>query len=300
MDLTLTLEGAGWLLLSILTLGALIIMLRQAGQWKLDLFVVITTNYLGAAALAYFLSPGEVRAALAGPDPWLWLALLQGLQFIINFWLIGTATMVWGVGLVAMVTKLSVLIPTLLSWLLWNDAMNGLRWGGLVLALVAMALIYLPYLRGDQRARIRGFWQWAPLIIFGLTGWVDFIFYHYQQLYTPSPHVPFIVVVVGTAGVLGLGVLAVRRRATWQATGGPTRWKSVLFGLTLSLINVASLVVWMRALEVVPATIFYPVNNLGQLVWLTFAGVLMYRERLHPSSWVGLAVAAAAILLLSA
>ncbi|MFO0485405.1 MAG: EamA/RhaT family transporter, partial [Sphingobacteriia bacterium] len=80
---------------------------------------------------------------------------------------------------------------------------------------------------------------------------------------------------------------------------GSPQLRNVLSGLVLGVPNYFSIIVLLLALRQVAGTLFFPLNNVGQLLIISLAGIVLFRERYPPLSWLGLGLAMVAILLVS-
>ena len=71
-----------------------------------------------------------------------------------------------------------------------------------------------------------------------------------------------------------------------------------LIGILLGIPNYFTVALLVAGLRTLPAVVFFPANNIGQLILGSLAGALLYRERLDALTWVGVGLAATAIILL--
>ena len=137
-----------YVLLSILASGYLIIIFREFARFNLSLLQVITVNYAVCVLCGiFFFEPHFFEIVLLSDTNWLKLSWLQGSLFITIFLLTGFASQNVGAGYTAVVTKISVVIPTLASFLIFKDRMDAKQWIGIACALVAIILIHLHFFK---------------------------------------------------------------------------------------------------------------------------------------------------------
>jgi drug/metabolite transporter (DMT)-like permease len=289
----------GWTLLCILLSGLLIILFRVFRQYKVSLLQTIVVNYAVCVALGLALYPTYWQEAAQMPREAWAVGLLQGGMFISMFFLIGYASQTVGVAYTAMLTKLSVVIPTLVSWWVFSDAMPWERWLGMAVALVAVWLLHLPYLgrsRALQDARSnRRLLLLSTVLLIG-TGLADSNLKVFDHFYGKAiPGVVFTITLFGAAASLGSLALAL------QVLRGKERlaWRNLVSGTLLGIPNYFSIVTLLLALGQMDGTVFFPLNNVGQLLLVSIVGVLLFREPFPWRSWVGLLLAIAALLLIS-
>jgi drug/metabolite transporter (DMT)-like permease len=241
----------------------------------------------------------EAAAQLPG---WLALATGTGLVFVVVFFLVGRGSQRIGVAYTAMLTKLSLVIPTVVAWAVFHDRMGPWRWAGIGLALVAVVLLHLRYFpRPNSPAttasgpNVRQVLPLAVALFLG-AGLVDVLMGLSEELFgNRVPGQVHATVLFGAAGAAGFAVVVVqylRRREHWFAG-------NLLAGLVLGIPNYFSIVFVLAGLSELDGTVFYPLNNIGQLVLATLAGVALYREPMAPSTWLGLLVAVGAVAVVA-
>jgi drug/metabolite transporter (DMT)-like permease len=104
----------------------------------------------------------------------------------------------------------------------------------------------------------------------------------------------FTAVLFSLAGVLGFLYLSVRVVSKSEQINA----RHLAAGILLGIPNYFTVVLLVAGLRTLPAVVFFPANNIGQLILGSLAGALLYRERLDALSWVGVGLAATAIILL--
>jgi drug/metabolite transporter (DMT)-like permease len=203
-----------------------------------------------------------------------------------------------GVTYTMMIIKLSVVVPTLLSIVVFHDAMTPLRWLGVGLALVAIVLLHMRY-RGA--AGLPASQTWIRIVSVGAvlflgSGLIDTLFKVFYERYDSMiPANVFIMSLFGVSAMVGSLVVA------WQAGRGTLRggWQNWVAGLALGVPNYFSILTLLLAIRLLPGTVFFPVNNIGQLMLTSLVGLALYREYMPRLSQVGMALALLAIFLIA-
>jgi len=268
-------------------------------------------NYWVCVACGLWRTPDYFAQVAASGGEWLPLALLQGTLFITFFSLIGWAAQRIGVAYTAVVTRVSVVIPTVISILYFGEDGSVQRWVGLVAALVAVLLLHVKYFRknkGKTEGKSKG--MPAPIagqptltivvligvVLFLGSGTTDTLFKVFDVYHAPTvAGNVFTITLFGVAGILGTLV------SILQALRGRVRLhpRNLISGLVLGVPNYASIIFLLLALERMDAVVFYPINNVGILVLSTLVGVFYYKEPFRGPSWAGLVLAVASIVLMS-
>jgi multidrug transporter EmrE-like cation transporter len=76
-------------------------------------------------------------------------------------------------------------------------------------------------------------------------------------------------------------------------------WKNLAAGIALGVPNYFSILFITMGLAQLEGTVFFPLNNIGQLLVATVAGAVLYRETLPISAILGIFVAILAVLLIA-
>ncbi|MCJ7758281.1 MAG: EamA/RhaT family transporter, partial [Gillisia sp.] len=96
---------------------------------------------------------------------------------------------------------------------------------------------------------------------------------------------------------IGTGVLVVQGfMGTLRITG-----KNILGGIALGVPNFFSIYFLVMALrsEGFESTSIFTINNVAIVLVSTFLGIGLFRERLIPKNWIGIALAIISILLVA-
>jgi len=134
------------------------------------------------------------------------------------------------------------------------------------------------------------------LILFLSGGAVDITMKTFQESFgADNSRFLFLLLSFGVAFVIG-AVYVVQygvRTGSW-----PSR-ETWAWGVLLGVINYGSLEFLLRALEVLPGTVVFPVNNIAIVILGATLGVAVWHERLTRINAIGLACAVLGLVLLS-
>jgi drug/metabolite transporter (DMT)-like permease len=129
-----------YLLLAIFGSGLIPVLFRGFHDWRVNLFWAIPINYL-ICILVGALWAGQAPDIVKMPSqPWIWLALLQGVILAVTFFLLAYTAQRAGVSVAALASRLSVAIPSLLAFVIYGDSLNPVKILGLAAALLALYL----------------------------------------------------------------------------------------------------------------------------------------------------------------
>lgn len=283
------------LLLSILASGSLVLLFRSFERYSLPLLPIIVVNYITCVLCGLFLRPNEVIPAFAGVSlsGAYYLAFVQGILFISIFYVMGITTQRISGAYTSLMGKISVVIPTIVSFFLFHDPFPWMRVLGFFLALVSLILIHLPYLRDVEGRRKQ------ELILLGSTlflgsGIIDTNFKMYQEWFAHVlPQFGLIVLIFGIAGILGFFSLAVQGRARLLF-----QFPVLIAGVLLGSVNFFSLVFLLEGLSQLPATLFFPANNIGIILCTALGERILFKIRFTSEAMWGLLLASLSIGLI--
>jgi drug/metabolite transporter (DMT)-like permease len=133
-------------------------------------------------------------------------------------------------------------------------------------------------------------------VLFLAGGAVDIIMKTFQESYgATNSRFLFLLLSFGIAFLIGLAIVLQKgiRTGEWpdRATGA--------WGTLLGVINYGSLEFLLRALEVLPGTVVFPINNIAIVVLAAILGVMFWGERLSKINLAGLALALVGLVFLN-
>jgi len=195
-----------------------------------------------------------------------------------------------GLGVVAALLGLSVLVPLSASLLIWHETLGAVQMAG-----VALALLAIPLLSLDQGAAngLRLTWPMAlglgALFVVNGTAWSIQKWYHTTGL---SPERPvYFIYLFGVAALVMLGTWAVGSR---RLHGASAAWGTMLGGC-----NVLANLMLLAALDRLPGAVAFPIMQAGIMIVAAGFAALAWRELPGRPGLAGIAVAVAAVALIN-
>ncbi|MEX0805512.1 MAG: EamA family transporter, partial [Candidatus Binatia bacterium] len=133
-----------YLLLAILGSALIPVLFRAFADWRVNVFWAIPINYLICVVVGSLWGGQMLDIVKLPSQPWIGLALLQGVILAVNFFLLAYTAQRAGVSVAALASRLSVAIPSLLAFLIYGDSVNLLKVIGLAAALLSLYLCTKP------------------------------------------------------------------------------------------------------------------------------------------------------------
>jgi drug/metabolite transporter (DMT)-like permease len=285
-----------FLLLAIFGSGLIPVLFRAFDGWRVNLFWAIPINYLTCALVGRLWAGQSLDLTRLPSQPWVELALLQGVILAVNFFLLAYTAQRAGVAVAALASRLSVAIPAVLAFLLYGDSLNVVKVVGLAAALMALYLCTAPdgRLPSDRSLSIK---LLPPLLFLAFGCYFTIIKYAQVHYLNESTYHPYVMagflfafltsVIIGAARKL----LVVRHFRIGHALAG------VLLG-AVNYIAVYALIK-MLALAGWQSSQLYPVYSVGVVGVSTLLAIILFGERLSRMRAVGLFVGLVSVALLN-
>lgn len=278
-----------YLVLAIVCSVAVAVVITYAHKKHLPRFPLLATNYVVATA-ASVIGSGASTRMFAVPAEMV-LAVFLGVLFIGCFWLMTKTVEKLGMVIPVTLMRLSAVIPTAGSIVLYGESPSVLQVGGMLLAFLALPLASpQPLTRASLRPLLEGGFGWG-LLLFVAFGITEFLFKFQKEVLPMDNPSDLLQVVFGTAMLIGI-TAAVRRR---ERFGGHV----IAAGAVLGIVNMYSARFFILAVRELPGMVLFPINGIGIIMLSAIVGVLLWKERLNPRNLLYLACAAVALALIA-
>lgn len=275
-----------YLLLAIVQSSMISILLRlSSGKIRANIsmlaFNYMTCSILGAAYAGF--APG--MTAQTGFGTALGLGIVNGILLLTSFILMQSSVRKNGVVLTSVFTKLGLLVPVVLSVLVFREMPTWLQVAGFCIAVAAIIVINL------NKAEETGRFDWSLILLLLLAGGTDAMAKIYEALGPAALSDPYLFFSFGAALVLCIPVVLMKK----ERPG----FRELLFGILIGVPNFFSSKFLLVALETVPAVVAYPTFSVSTLLLITLTGVLAFREKLSKRQWAALAAILIALVMLN-
>lgn len=274
-----------YLILAICASTLVSVFMRLGSRGEAARHPMLAVNYLVCTAVSAAFLEGVPAPGTPGTGFALGLGLLGGALFLGAFLLLQWNVRENGVTLSSAFMKLGVLVPTLLGFTLFREALTLPRALGILLTLAAIPLLGGGY-DGGGRKRL------APLVLLMLGGGLaDGLSKFFEAYGNPALKGGYLLCVFGFALVLCALLCGFeRQRPTLRDWG---------FGALLGVPNYFSTRFLLLALSDVPASVAYPAFSCGAILLTALIGRLAFGERQDRRQLAGLALVLAALTLLN-
>ena len=225
------------------------------------------------------------------------LGISNGVTYAAGFELFTLGIRLSGIVVTAALVRLSIVIPILVSMLLWQEIPNVWQTIGLLLTFVAIPLLSQrekepTYKFTPERPEVsQGLGVAVVITILLVTGISRLTMKTFNEMCPVDEKSLYMSLLFGVATLIYLGICLYQR--TWP------NWWEVFYGTLVGICNVAGSWALLIALDKVSALIVFPMSSSGGVLFTMFVGMVFLRERLSRPSLIGAGIAALALILVN-
>jgi len=266
-------------------------LLKSAETRRLSTINVLTVNYLVALIAAIFLNVYSGQSVI--PDFPIWFVIFAGVVgclFIVNFFIFSKSVDRNGLGVTIASMRVSLLIPILVSVLVYGEILNSRKIAGILVVFLAMGL----FITAKKTIDIQRVSNHLLLIaLFVITGLVDSSLKVFErEMLGSSTEAHFMTALFMVAFITGLIV------SIWQGALQKITLREIFFGAAVGIPNLFSSIFLIKALSVIDASAAYSLVNLLVITGGTMVGIFIWKDKVTPKEWAGLVLALIAVMLL--
>ncbi|WP_437917762.1 EamA family transporter [Sphingobacterium sp. LRF_L2] len=281
-----------YVFISVLCSVTVSIIIKLAKKRGIDHLHLIVWNYPVAAILTYVSFQPEGGSSSYVYLPWMYYVIL-GILLPAIFLCIAYAIQYNGIVKTEVAQRLSLFIPLLAAFFLFNEKIENAKLIGIIVGIVAV--IFSIGWSKTNAAESRGGGWYAVCVFFGM-GIIDILFKKvalYREVpYTYSMLIIFILAMSFAFLFLAFKVLFKKERINFG---------SLFWGILLGLFNFGNILFYMKAhrsLSESPSIVFTGMN-IGVILIGTLVGVGLFSERLTLFNKIGLGLAVIAVLIIA-
>jgi drug/metabolite transporter (DMT)-like permease len=284
-----------YLILAILFNSILTIIFRLFPKYRIDNLSAIVWNYIACFITGVVVSGGAVLNVYPPGESWFESAILLGIFFIIGFNIVAATVQTFGIGITAIMQKMSLIFVVLYAVIFIGEGASVLKIIGLVCALSSVVLINWP--ESGAKARRTGYLILLPTATLLLSGIIDSAFLHISHKgIAHAGDINFVAYLFLFAGLIGFVILGIRIVYT-------RKWphlRDFVAGTILGIPNFFAVYFIMRMLDIGwEGSIVFPINNIGILIVSVCAGLIFFKEKLNLPKATGFALSVLSIIILA-
>jgi drug/metabolite transporter (DMT)-like permease len=248
---------------------------------------IIAFNYVFALALCFLSFNPEIKT-IGKTAPW-GIYILVGILLPTIFLLMAFSVKYMGIVKTDAAQRLSLFIPIIASWLLFDEAFNFLKISAFLVAFPALILLLK---KPSDNTENKWIYPAAVLVGFGI---IDILFKK-MATYTDVPFTTSLFVIFGIALLITL--VAVRFENT--KSKAKITAQNLLFGGLIGVFNFGNILFYLKAHQAFaknPSTVFAGMN-LGVIIIGSLVGLFIFKEKLTKLNFLGLFLAFLSVILI--
>ena len=275
-----------YLLLAIFSSAMVSIVMRLSTNRVRNNVAMLMMNYLMCLILAaLYTGIGNLFPATATLGQTLGMGAIHGALYLGSFMLLQANVKSNGVVLSATFMKLGLLVPMVVSVLIFGETPKLLQIVGFLTALAAIVLI-----NSEKDSMEMGSKAGLILLLIG-GGSGDAMSKVFEELGDKTLSSQFLFYTFLAALILCIALMLTKHQKPGKA--------EIFWGLLIGIPNFFSAKFLLRSLEDVAAVIAYPTYSVATMLVITLAGVLFFREKLGKRQWAALGIILIALGLLN-
>jgi drug/metabolite transporter (DMT)-like permease len=258
------------LLLTVLCSSSIALILKDNHIRQGNPLLLLAGNYFIAALIGFGFVLADKEAILS-TETFIFGTLLA-LLFVATFFAFTKAVGAAGTALATVSSRLSVIVPLLLSIIIYQEEPTIYQLAGIILAFITIILFYFS-LRNESSKKLHFidyFYLLAVMIGIGLN---DFCMKVFQQWRPGSEKSYFILIIFSAATIYTFSAILIKG----------IRFNRIVLirGGLLGVPNMFSTFFILLALAQVPAIVVYPVTNIGIILLTALGAWIIWKEKLN-------------------
>lgn len=268
-------------------------------RYKVRNLQAIVLNYFVCALTASVVMGKAAVTIEVFQKDWIWAAIFIGLTFILTFLVLAVTVQKFGVVLGSIFQKMSLIAPTILAILFYNESANSIKILGILLAIASIFVISFNKSSSPKKeAQPFNKLLWLlPAGTFLGSCIVDSSFFLVNETgLASSLDIDFIATLFFFAGCFGALFVVF----DYFKNGTGFRRKEVIAGFGLGIPNFFSIYFLLKVLaNGMDGSVVFPINNVGILLATAILGLIFFKEKFNLQKLIGFSMAILAIILVA-
>ena len=300
----------GSLILATFFSASIALLFKYAAMHHLNQHLITVSNYATATFVSMILIIQNQNSVLVDFNNSLFLmtcaiGIATGVFFLLSFSVYQKSVKQNGASISGMFAKLGILIPMIISIVIWNEMPSQIQSIGILVAMVAIVIANRPSKKDKVKAinaedavtdMATGMFSGSVsmlLLLFVVGGFAEFLNKIFQRLVSLDYKPIFLFVVFATA--LLLSVIQYFRGNSKPVKKGHV----VIVGILIGIPNLFSSFFLLNALDVFPAAIIFPAYSAGSILLISVLSVILFKEKLFKKDIAAIGLTMVSLILLN-
>jgi drug/metabolite transporter (DMT)-like permease len=290
----------GSLILATFFSASIALLFKYSAMHHLNQRLITVTNYATATFISAFLIIQNQNENLGTTQLLMTCAIgfATGVFFLLSFSIYQKSVKQNGASISGMFAKLGILIPMIISIVIWNEIPSYVQTLGIVVAMTAIVIANMSSKKEQmilqERVVKEGSGRLMMLLgLFMVGGFAEFLNKIFQRLVSLDYKPIFLFVVFVTAFLLSL-ILYLKSEHKPQKKG-----HSLLVGSLIGIPNLFASFFLLNALDVFPAAIVFPAYSAGSILLISVLSVILFKETLYKKDVAAIGLTMVSLVLLN-
>lgn len=282
-----------FLFLAILSSASIALILKSSESRDLNRYAVTSANYVAAFTISIIFSLKSSSVSF-DPGPSLYSAVIIGLfggvLYFLGFIFIQKSIRENGVGITGAVAKTGIILPVILSMVLWKEIPNFLQSAGVILSITAIVMINISPREINSTKSINK----TIILLFLIVGFAEFSNKLFEIYGGSDYKAVFLFVVFFTAFWVSLffTLKGVKK-------GRKVTKTDILTGLMVGIPNMFASYFLIESFNYYKASVVFPTVSSGTILLINAGGFFIFGERLKRKDIFAVLMIIAAIVLMN-
>ncbi len=275
-----------FLILAIISSALVSIVMRlSTGKVKYNIGM-LAANYLTCLAMAFLYTDGLNPFP---KSPYIWqtvmLGVFNGLLYLASFVVFQYNVKKNGVVLSSVFMKLGLLVPLVMSIVLFSEVPTWIQITGFAISVTAIVLINLKPIEREKSGAV------YLILLLLLGGSADAMSKVFEEIGEAAESSRFLFYTFASALVFCIALLLFKKQKVGK--------NEIVYGILIGIPNFFSAKFLLHALSSVPAVVAYPTFSVATILVVSLVGVTAFKEKLSKLQWIAVGAILLALALLN-
>ena len=260
-------------------------LLRYSEKHQGNRYALNVWNYFTGAVLSFLLLEDKGRLIVNDGGISLGLSMINGVFFVATLVIIQQSILKNGAPLTTTFNRLGILLPTVLSALLFGEIPGIVTIVGL--SLCVFAIIFMNLGKKEERPVFVS----GLLLIFILGGMADFLSKIYSRSFSKENQTYFVLYTFSAAFLISV-VIFLRSKQKMTI-------RDIVIGIGVGIPNQLTTLLILWASMKLPAYIVYPTYSAGLIVLVNIINYVVFREKLNRRQYMATGLIGLGLILIN-
>jgi drug/metabolite transporter (DMT)-like permease len=281
-------------MLATLFSASIALLFKYASMHHLNQRLITVSNYAIATLISTVLIVQNQKSVLVdfNNSQFITTCLIgvaTGVFFLMSFSIYQKSVKQNGASISGMFAKLGILIPMIISIVLWNEMPSQIQSLGIIVAMIAIVIANRPISKNKVNAGSVA----MLLLLFVVGGFAEFLNKIFQRLVSLEYKPVFLFIVFATAFLLSLIQYII-------GDNKPNiKRHALVIGCLIGIPNLFASFFLLNALDVFPAAIVFPAYSAGSILLISVLSVILFKETLYKKDVTAIGLTMVSLILLN-